>query len=76
MEAVPPHVLLGADVVFYVQASVEDGVLLRRPTEPGEPLVQGSEHNTRHKQRHDRQIHMNITNISDKWLILHFFPSC
>lgn len=44
MEAVPPHVLLGADVVLHLQASMEDGLLLRRPAEPGEPLVQGTDH--------------------------------
>lgn len=44
MEAVPPHVLLGADVVLHLQASVEDGLLLRRPAEPGESLVQGTDH--------------------------------
>lgn len=43
MEAVSPHVLLGADVVFHLQARVEDGVLLRRPAEPGESVVQGTE---------------------------------
>lgn len=46
MEAVPPHVLLGADVVLHLQANVEDGVLLRRPAEPREPLVQGTEPET------------------------------
>lgn len=29
MEAVPPHVLLGADVVLHIQEALEDGVLLR-----------------------------------------------
>lgn len=33
VETVPPHVLLGADVVLHLQAAVEDGVLLRRPAE-------------------------------------------
>lgn len=42
MAAVPPHVLLGADVVLHIQASLEDGVLLCRPAEPGESLVQGT----------------------------------
>lgn len=41
VEAVPPHVLLGADVVLHLQACVEDGVLLCRPAEPGESLVKG-----------------------------------
>lgn len=42
LEAVPSHVLLGADVVLHLQAGLEDGVLLCRPTEQGEPLVQGT----------------------------------
>ena len=29
VEAVPPHVLLGAAVVLHLQAAVEDGLLLR-----------------------------------------------
>lgn len=29
MEAVPPHVLLGADVVLHIQEALEDGLLLR-----------------------------------------------
>lgn len=43
VEAVPPHVLLGADVVLHLQAGLENGLLLRRPAEPGEPLVKGTE---------------------------------
>lgn len=41
LEAVPPHVLLGADVVLHLQGPVEDGLLLRRPAQQGELLVQG-----------------------------------
>ena len=41
LEAVSPHVLLGADVVLYLQGPVENGLLLRRPAEQGELLVQG-----------------------------------
>ena len=29
VEAVPPHVLLGADVVLHLQEALEDGLLLR-----------------------------------------------
>lgn len=41
LETVPSHVLLGADVVLYLQGPVENGLLLRRPAEQGELLVQG-----------------------------------
>lgn len=41
VEAVPPHVLLGADVVLHIQEALEDGVLLRWPAQQGELLVQG-----------------------------------
>lgn len=41
LEAIPPHVLLGTHVVLHLQGSVEDGLLLRRPAEQGELLVQG-----------------------------------
>lgn len=41
LEAVSPHVLLGTDVVLHLQEALEDGLLLRRPAQPGKPLVQG-----------------------------------
>lgn len=41
LEAVPSHVLLGAHVVLYLQASVEDGFLLCRPAKQGKHLVKG-----------------------------------
>ena len=41
VEAVPSHVLLGADVVLHVQEELQDGLLLRRPAQQGKLLVQG-----------------------------------
>lgn len=41
VEAVSPHVLLGADVVLHIQEALEDGLLLRWPALQGELLVQG-----------------------------------
>lgn len=41
VEGVPPYVLLGADVVFYIQETLQDGLLLCWPAQQRELLVQG-----------------------------------
>lgn len=41
VEAVPSHVLLGADVVFHIQEALEDGLLLRWSAQQRECMVQG-----------------------------------
>lgn len=41
VEGVPSYVLLGTDVVLYVQETLQDGLLLCRPAQQRELLVQG-----------------------------------
>lgn len=76
MEAVPPHVLLGADVVLHLQARLENGLLLRRPAEPGEPLVKGAESCRRGGGRDPVDLLKVAEKTSESSLLGVFFRPC